>query len=55
MTHLKKQFRFRRLKPRGLACATEECLLAATVQNLRRLIRLRPPETLKTCMPAAQD
>lgn len=51
--HLKRQFRFRRLKLRGLSGATEECLLAATVQNLRRLIRLRPPDMLKTCLPSA--
>jgi transposase len=51
--HLKQQFRFRRLKLRGLSGATEECLLAATVQNLRRLIRLRPPDTEKTCLPSA--
>lgn len=51
--HLKQQFRFRRLKLRGLSGATEECLLAATVQNLRRLIRLRPPDMLKTCPRSA--
>ena len=51
--HLKQQFRFRRLKLRGLSGATEECLLTATVQNLRRLIRLRPPDMLKTCLPSA--
>ncbi len=41
--HMKQQFRFTRLKLRGLAGATEEFLLVATVQNLRRLVRLRPP------------
>lgn len=51
--HLKQQFRFRRLKLRGLSGATEEFLLAATVQNLRRLIRLRPPDMLKTCLSSA--
>ena len=51
--HLKQQFRFRRLKLRGLSGATEECLLAATVQNLRRLIRLRPPDMAETCLPSA--
>jgi transposase len=49
--HLKQQFRFRRLKLRGLSGATEEFLLAATVQNLRRLIRLRPPDVPKTRLP----
>lgn len=51
--HLKEHFRFRRLRLRGLAGAAEECLLVATVQNLRRLIRLRPPDMLKTCVPSA--
>jgi transposase len=46
--HMKHQFRFTRLKLRGLAGAAEEFLLQATVQNLRRLIKLRPPETLTT-------
>ena len=41
--HMKQQFRFTRLKLRGLAGATEEFLWVATVQNLRRLLRLRPP------------
>ena len=42
--HLKQQLGLRRLKLRGLAGATEECLMAATVQNLKRLVRLRPPD-----------
>ena len=41
--HMKQQFRFTRLKLRGLSGASEECLLMATVQNLRRLARLRRP------------
>jgi hypothetical protein len=41
--HMKQHFRFTRLKLRGLAGAAEEFLLVATVQNLRRLVRLRPP------------
>ncbi|MGI4827090.1 MAG: transposase [Janthinobacterium lividum] len=41
--HMKQQFRFTRLKLRGLNGASEECLLMATVQNLRRLARLRRP------------
>lgn len=45
--HMKQQFRFTRLKLRGLAGAAEEFLLVATVQNLRRLITLRPPDVLK--------
>jgi transposase len=42
--HMKQQFRFTRLKLRGLAGAAEEFLLIATVQNLRRLARLRITE-----------
>lgn len=42
--HLKKHMRLQRLRLRGLAGAAEEFLLAATVQNLRKLIRLRPPD-----------
>jgi hypothetical protein len=41
--HMKQQYRFTRLKLRGLTGAAEEFLLVATVQNLRRLVRLRPP------------
>jgi len=46
--HMKQQFRFTRLKLRGLSGAAEEFLLVATVQNLRRLVRLRPPTTPAT-------
>ena len=45
--HMKQQFRFTRLKLRGLAGAAEEFPLVATIQNLRRLIRLRPPDISK--------
>jgi len=41
--HMKQHFRFTRLKLRGLTGAAEEFLLVATVQNLRRLARLRSP------------
>jgi hypothetical protein len=37
--HLKRNFGFRRLRLRGLAGASDEFLLAATVQNLRKLVR----------------
>ena len=47
--HMKQHFRFTRLKLRGLAGAAEEFLLVATVQNLRRLIRMRPPDIPKPC------
>ena len=43
--HLKQNFKFRRLKLRGLAGSAEEFLLVATVKNLRKLVRLRPPDT----------
>jgi transposase len=45
--HMKQHFRFTRLKLRGLAGAAEEFLLVATVQNLRRLTRLRPIQISK--------
>ena len=51
--HLKQHLGLRRLKLRGLTGATEECLLAATVQNLKRLIKLRPPDIGGTCLPNA--
>ena len=41
--HMKSHLRFTRLKLRGLAGAAEEFLMVATVQNLRRLVKLRPP------------
>lgn len=45
--HMKQHFGFTRLKLRGISGATEEFLMMATVQNLRRLIRLRPPNGTK--------
>jgi hypothetical protein len=45
--HMKQHLRFSRLKLRGLAGAAEEFLLIATVQNLHRLVRLRPPNIPK--------
>lgn len=50
--HMKRQFRFTRLKLRGLGGAREEFLLVATVQNLRRLVRMRPPDIPKDCRAA---
>jgi transposase len=47
--HMKQHLQFHRLKLRGLAGAAEEFLLMATVQNLRRLRKLRPPDTAKLC------
>ena len=51
--HMKRHFRFTRLKLRGLAGAAEEFLMMATVQNLRRLIRMRPPDIPIPCRAAA--
>jgi transposase len=45
--HLKRHLRFERLRLRGLSGARDEFLLAATVQNLRRLAKLAampPPQ-----------
>ena len=39
-SHLKRNLGFERLRLRGLSGAQDEFLLAATVQNLRRLARL---------------
>jgi hypothetical protein len=47
--HIKQHFSFTRLKLRGLIGAAEEFLLVATIQNLRRLIRLRPPNIPRPC------
>lgn len=40
--HLKQHLGLRRLRLRGLKGASEQCLLAATAQNLKRLVRLTP-------------
>lgn len=40
--HLKRNYRFRRLRLRGIKGAAEEFLLAATAQNLKRLAKLAP-------------
>ncbi len=45
--HLKKILRFERLRLRGPTGAQDECLLAATVQNLRKLAKLVPPSPLE--------
>jgi hypothetical protein len=44
--HLKRNLSFRRLRLRGITGAADEFLLAATIQNLRKLARFmayRPP------------
>ena len=48
--HLKRNLGLRRLRLRGLTGAKDEFLLAATVQNLKKLVRLHangPPEPTK--------
>jgi len=43
--HMKRNLNFNRLRLRGIKSANDECVLVATVQNLRKLARLRsqPP------------
>ena len=38
--HLKRNLSLRRLRLRGLTGARDEFLLAATIQNLKKLVRL---------------
>jgi transposase len=38
--HLKRNLNFRRLRLRGMTGARDECTLAATAQNLRKLVKL---------------
>lgn len=40
--HLKRNLGFTRLRLRGLRGASDECILAATAQNLKRLAKLVP-------------
>lgn len=49
--HLKRNLALRRLRLRGLTGARDEFLLAATIQNLKKLVRLcahGPPEPMKS-------
>ncbi len=46
--HLKRHLGLTRLRLRGLAGATEEFLLAATAQNLRKLVKLTMPVGAKS-------
>ena len=50
--HLKRILRLTRLRLRGPNGASDEFLLAATAQNLRRLARLRPMNALSPAMAA---
>jgi hypothetical protein len=49
--HLKRILKLNRLRLRGPKGARDEFLLAATVQNLRKLAKLRP-EPAPKAMPA---
>lgn len=51
--HLKRNLNFRRLRLRGITGARDECTLAATAQNLRKLVKLigaSPPSMVETCV-----
>ena len=45
--HLKRILKLDRLRLRGPNGARDECTLAATAQNLRKLAKLIPMQTLK--------
>lgn len=50
--HLKRNLNFRRLRLRGMTGARDECVLAATAQNLRKLVKLigsSPPPLSAVC------
>jgi hypothetical protein len=51
--HLKRILKLRRLRLRGLSGARDEFLLAAAVQNLRRLAKWRVPKASPGVMAAA--
>lgn len=50
--HMKHHLRFTRLKLRGLTGAAEEFLMIATIQNLRRLVKLQPPNIPAASAPS---
>jgi hypothetical protein len=50
--HLKRNLNFRRLRLRGMTSARDECVLAATAQNLLKLVKLigsSPPPRAEAC------
>jgi len=51
--HMKRILNFTRLRLRGMKSANDECLLVATAQNLRKLVRLcpHPPPGSELSMP----
>ena len=51
--HMKRNLNFHRLRLRGIKSANDECVLVATVQNLRKLARLcgQPPPIQGINMP----
>ncbi len=52
--HMKRHLRFDRLRLRGIKSANDECLLIATVQNLKRIAKLcaQSPPGHRVVMPA---
>jgi len=51
--HMKRNLNFHRLRLRGMKSASDECILTATAQNLRKLARLcaRPPPKHRISVP----
>lgn len=50
--HLKRNLNFRRLRPRGMTGARDECTLAAAARNLRKLVKMigfSPPSLPAAC------
>lgn len=52
--HMKRHLKFDRLRLRGISGASDEFLLVATAQNLRKMVRLcsQPPPTERITVPA---
>jgi hypothetical protein len=51
--HMKRNLNFHRLRLRGMKSANDECILVATVQNLRKLAKYRgqPPPKQRISTP----
>jgi hypothetical protein len=51
--HMKRNLNFHRLRLRGIKSANDECILVATVQNLRKLAKYRgqPPPKQRITTP----
>ena len=54
--HMKRNLNFHRLRLRGIKSANDECVLVATVQNLRKLAKYRgqPPPKMRISEPEIQ-